>query len=219
MEDRLLNIDWDKIENFSEEDITYFLFLEGKSIEVIAKIRNLTRETVQKHIIDGKIKYRFLAKSKDEKALFEAIKNAGKLDKLTALNSLDEHNKNKLINYIRKNYIDMYTKDKEIAVWILGELKSSDNIDILRKAVVHNHVNVRRMAVSALGKIGVEASEGILIRTLEDNNPQVVMYSIKALMKIGSTKAIDKLKTIYLSTDKEYIKKSIEQYINTPRSD
>lgn len=219
MEERLLNVDWSKIDEFSDEEISYFLFVEGKSLEIIAKIRNINRETVQKHIIDGKIKYRFLAKSKDEKTLFEAIKSAGKLDKLTALNALDEENRRRLVEYIRKSYGDMYTKDKEIAVWILGEIKSIENMDIFRKASVHNHVNVRRMAVSALGKIGAQDSEDILIRTLEDENPQVVMYSIKALTKIRGTKAIDKLKKIHMSTDKEYIKKAIDEFMDTVRSD
>ena len=68
----------------------------------------------------------------------------------------------------------MKTKDKENAVWILGELEIKAVLDILIKASVHNHVNVRRMAVSAMGKIGDRSMEIVAIRALDDENPQVL---------------------------------------------
>lgn len=211
----LVKFDWNEINNFSEEDITYFLSLEGKDIEAICRIRNLTREEVQRHIIEGKIKYRFLAKSKDTKQLFETLCSMAKEDKLSLLKSLDDDNIEKLEQFIRDNYGNMISKSKENAVWILGELKSSSSLDILKKALVHNHVNIRRMAVSAMGKIGDKSLEDALIRALDDANPQVILYAIKSLMKIKSKKAFGKIKSIYENASKEYLKRGAEEYIKS----
>lgn len=213
MKKGLVKFDWNEIEDYSNEDITYFLFMEGKGIDSICRIRNIDRATVQNHIIEGKIKYRFLAKSKNSKEFFELIKSAGKRDKIEVLNSLDEENKKKLIQFIKDNYTDMYSKDKEAAVWILGELRDIGSLDVLIKASVHKFVNIRRMAVSAMGKIESEKCEVALIRALEDDNSQVVMYAIKALEKIKSAKAKVKIEHIKNTTKKEYLKAASEKYL------
>lgn len=210
----MININWSDIISYSDEDITYFLFLEGKSIESLCRIRNLNKETIQKHVLDGKIKYGILAKSNDEEELFQVISKSGKQDKIEALRYLNNLNKNKLVQFIRDNYADMKTKDKENAVWILGEIGDKTVLDILIKASVHNHVNVRRMAVSAVGKIGEKDMEKIAIRALEDQNPQVVMYAIKALIKIKSENAMEKIKEVYKKTEKDYIKRTAEEYFS-----
>jgi HEAT repeat protein len=209
----LINIDWQCSSNYSEEQISYFLFLEGKSMESICKIRNLDNSIVQKHIIDGKIKYRFLAKSNDPYELFMSIAKAGKEDKIYFLNSLLEGNKNKLVELIKTSYTDMMPKDKEAAIWILGELKEISCIDILIKASVYKFINVRRMAVSAMGKIGDNRAEGALLRALGDENPQVISYAIKSLGKIKSEKAIIKIKYIHDNTDKKYIIDAAEKFL------
>lgn len=210
----MINISWSDIISYSDEDITYFLFLEGKSIESLCRIRNLNKETIQKHVLDGKIKYGILAKSNDEEELFQVISKSGKQDKIEALRYLNDLNKSKLVQFIRDNYADMKTKDKENAVWILGEIGDKTVLDILIKASVHNHVNVRRMAVSAVGKIGEKDMERIAIRALEDQNPQVVMYAIKALIKIKSENAMEKIKEVYKKTEKDYIKRTAEEYFS-----
>jgi len=182
-------------------------------MESICKIRNLDNSIVQKHIIDGKIKYRFLAKSNDPSELFMSIAKAGKEDKIYFLNSLLEDNKNKLVGLIKTSYIDMMPKDKEAAVWILGELKEISCIDILIKASVYKFINVRRMAVSAMGKVGDIRAEGALLRALGDENSQVISYAIKSLGKIKSKKAITKIKYIHDNTDKKYIIDAAEKFL------
>jgi HEAT repeat protein len=209
----LIKFDWNEIDNLSNSEITYFLFLEGKSISAICKIRGLNREDVQKQIIEGKIKYRFLAKSKDAKALFETLCNAGKTDKLSVLNSLDDENKEKLLLYIKNEFTNMTSKNKEYALWIIGELKALGLVDIPLKSIVHKHVNIRRMAVSALGKIGDKTSEIALIRALEDENTQVVLYAINALKKIKSQRAKMKMKEIYERNNKEYLLRAAKEYL------
>lgn len=211
----LLKVDWNNIEKYSDEEITYFLFLEGKNIDTLCKIRNVSKEEVQNHIIHGKIKYSFFVKSQDEKELLKNIGKAGKLDKLSLLQSLEEDIKKNLLNYIKNNYADMPAKDKETAVWIVGELKAINCKDILLKGSVHKFINIRRMAISAMGKIANKDFEVPLMRALDDDNPQVVLYAIKALEKIESKKAIDKIKILEEKWDKNYIKNACENYIES----
>ncbi|BDR70577.1 PBS lyase [Clostridium tetani] len=211
----LLKVDWNNIEKYSDEEITYFLFLEGKNIDTLYKIRNISKEEVQNHIIHGKIKYSFFVKSQDEKELLKNIGKAGKLDKLSLLQSLGEDIKKNLLNYVKNNYADMPPKDKETAVWIVGELKAINCKDILLKGSVHKFINIRRMAISAMGKIANKDFEVPLMRALDDNNPQVVLYAIKALEKIDSKKAIDKIKILEEKWDKNYIKNACENYIES----
>jgi len=209
----LIKIDWNDIDNLTQSEVTYFLSLEGKSIAAIGKIRGLNREEVQKQLIEGKIKYRFLANSKNEKDLFGAICNAGKTDKLSFLSSISNENKEKLIKYIKNEFANMISKNKEYAIWIVGELKAQEVIEIPIKSIVHKHVNIRRMAVSALGKIEDKASETALIRALDDENLQVVLYAIKALKKLKSEKAIAKIKEIKEENDKDYIIRAAKEYL------
>lgn len=209
-----VKVNWDDIDLYSNEEITYFLFLEGKSINAICKIRNLDKSIVQKHIVEGKIKYRLLARSSNEKELIHNISKAGKMDKLDIINSLDEDTKNRLIHYIKNNYVDMYSRDKETAIWIIGELKERGCNEILTKASVHKFVNVRRMAISAMRKINDKSFERALIRALEDENPQVLLYAVKGLTEIKSDFAKEKVLDILQKTDKQYLKKACEVFLS-----
>lgn len=210
----LIKYDWNFIENYTNEEISYFLTLEGKSVDAVAKIRNLDRATVQKHIINCKIKYRYLVKSKSPMELFMSLKDVPKAERLLVLNGLDTVNRERLIHYICTSYMDMELKDKEAAIWVMGEMRSSTFLDLLIKATVNNHVSIRRMAVSALGKLGDIKALRALMRALGDKNPQVVSYAVKSLQKLNCREADEKVKLLYIRTDKAYIKKACEDYFN-----
>lgn len=215
MKKGLLNIDWNNTATLSNDDISYFLFLEGKSIETISLIRNMDKGIVQTGIINGKIKYRLLAKANNSPELFQTIALAGKDDKLQLLKNLDEVNKDGLTSFIKEGYQAFVVKDKEVAVWMLGELKKQDCYDILAKASVNKSVNLRRMAVSALGKMEDIKVESILLRALEDDNPQVIQYAIRALQKVKSIIGKEKVEEIIKVTDKDYLKRAAEEYISS----
>lgn len=214
MDTGLIKYNWNFIENYTDDEISYFLTLEGKTLDAVAKIRNLDRGTVQKQIINCKIKYRFLVKSKSSGDLFNSLKDVAKAERILVLNGLDTLNREKLINYICTSYMDMELKDKDAAIWAMGELRSTAAVDILIKATVNNHVNIRRMAVSALGKVGDLKGARALMRALDDKNPQVVSYAVKSLQKLNTRDADEKIKKLYHSTDKGYIKKACEDYLN-----
>lgn len=215
METGLIKFNWNFIENYTEEEISYFLTLEGKSVDAIAKIRNLDRGTIQKHIINCKIKYRYLVKSKSPGELFMSLKDVPKAERLLILNGLDTVNRERLTDYICRNYMDLVLKDKEAAIWIMGEMKNTVFLDLLIKATVNNHVSIRRMAVSALGKLADIKGLRALMRALNDDNPQVVSYAVKSLQKLNCREADEKIKLLYNKTDKAYIKKACEDYFNT----
>lgn len=213
MKDRLLNVDWSRCETFSDEDISYYLYLEGKSAEAVCRIRGKDRETVRSHILTGKIKYGMIANCSSMDELFQKLANSPKADKTGTLGCLDEELRAGLVDYIIRNYSNMRSREKETAVWILGETKLREGYGTLRKALVHNHINIRRMAVSAMGKTGDMFFETALIKALEDENPQVVCYAVKALDKLDSTAALGRIKEIYEKADKEYLKFAAENYL------
>lgn len=208
----LVNFNWDFISKYSNEEISYFLYLEGKSIETISIIRNLPKQEIQKHLISCKIKYRHLVKSDNIYELFKKLQNTPKNERIYVLNELDVVNKTKLIDYIINNHLDITLKEKEFGIWVLGELKAEKAVDFLIKCTVHKFVNIRRMSVSALGKIGNGSCERALLRALKDENHQVVSYAIKSLEKIKSENCKETIKEIYNSTDKDYLKKSCEDF-------
>lgn len=208
----LINIDWQNIDSISDEKITYFLFLEGKNIETICKIRKMDKITVQRQIIEGKIKYRMLSSSKDSGELLKKIINAGKDDKIQFLNNLSDDLREELITFIQNNYYEMNYSERAGAVWIIGELKAVSCLDILIKASVHKSVNIRRMAVSAMGKLEDTAAETALLKSLNDENPQVVLYAVKSLKKINSKAAVEKLKILASVSDKAYIINACKEY-------
>lgn len=214
MDTGLVKFDWNFIDTYSDEEISYFLTLEGKSLDVVAKIRNLDRATVQKHIINAKIKYRYLVKSNSMEELFRSLTGAVKDERIRVLNSLDKVNKEKLIYFLLKSYMELTLKEKEAAIWIMGETKNEKCLDILIKATVNNHVNIRRMSISALGKIGDKKAERALLRALDDTNGQVVTYAIKALKRINSNEAKAKVCELMTKADKEYVKKACENFLS-----
>jgi len=213
MVESLIHVEWDNAHEFSDEDISYYLYLEGKSADAVSKIRNVSKETVQSHIINGKIKYGIIARCKDITELFNTVLNSSKADKMGVLNYLGHDLQTELVKYIINSYADMLPREKETAVWILGELKHKESYHILIKASVHKHINIRRMAVSAMGKICDEYFETALIKALDDSNPQVILYSIKSLNKINSVKASFKIKNIYENSDKEYLKAAAGKWL------
>ena len=211
--DSLIKIQWDNIGKLSNEEISYYLYLEGKSAEAISIIRNITIETAKSHIINGKIKYGLIAKCRDIPELFNILLTSSKVDKNGIVDYMDSNLKEQLSKYIAGRYADMPPKEKETAIWCLGELKAKSGYNILVRASVHKFINIRRLAVSAMGKICDIYFEDALIKSLEDPNPQVVLYSIKALGKLSSKKAFEKISIIHESADKEYLREAAGKWL------
>ena len=177
-------------------------------------IRRLPKEEIQSHIIEGKMKYKVIEKASNPKELLDKLCKTPKNDKIYALNMLDEDIKNKLIEFVRKNYVNLYSKEKETALWIIGELKAEEAMDVLIKGAVHKFVNVKRMALSAMSKIGSKKGEAAVLRALSDENPQVVAYAIKALTSISPDEHSDKIEDIRMNSNNKGICAACDGYLN-----
>lgn len=199
-------ISWNDINNLSDSQITYLLYLEGKSINAICKIRNLEKSQVEKQLIECKIKYRIFEKSKSEKDIINNLKKCCKIERLSALQLLSQNDKEKLENYLLNNLFNCTKEDCLFYIWLLGELKSKKAVLPICAFLKSNDGNIKRICCSSLGKIGDISAEDNLISCLKDDRPQVVQYAIKALGKIKSKKAIPFLyEIINNKNQKDYI--------------
>lgn len=212
----LINIEYDKTEN---QDKSYLLFLEGKTINEISLIRGLDKNIIENQIINGKIKYRYLIKSKNIYELLVLLSNAGKEDKKETIKHFDSIIKNDFITYVNKYIDDLNNKYKQLIFWITGELRLIQLYGLMIKYSKYPDVGVRRMVVSAAGKMGDIQGESILIASLSDENPQVRLYAVKGLEKIKSKKAAACLINMKLNEEKEYIIRAINDYFNSIREE
>lgn len=209
MKQGLVNVKYDK-EN--EENISYFLFLEGKTINEISLIRGMDRNIVENQIINGKIKYRYLIKSKSIYELLVLLSNAGKEDKKETIKNFDISIKTEFILYVNKYIKELSYKYIQLIFWIAGELGLKELLGLMDEYSKYQDVGVRRMVISAVGKIGDIRGEDILINSLKDENPQVRLYAVKGLSKLKSNKAASYINNIKDYEEKEYILKAIEDY-------
>lgn len=206
-------MNWENYSEMSDSQITFNLYSEGKSVDLISKIRNIDKGTIQKQLLEYKMKNRYTARIKKPEDMFKIFANTNKNDKLNVLNSVDEKGREELLKFINRNYKTLNYTDKTTAAWIIGELKAEECLEVLKMASVHNAVSVRRMAVSAMGKINSPDLIHALVRALNDKNDQVALYAVNAFrkMKCGSVKE----KVVSLKGKrKEYIDRAIDSYIN-----
>lgn len=179
-------LSWDQIQEKEDEMITYLLYLEGKSIDLVSRIRNLSRETVENHIIHCKNALN-LEKQNIDDDFFIHLLASTKEERIKIINFLNEDEKLSLINYLmRKIPLIHNADDKMIALWIAGELKDPKLLPTIHKEINHKHGGVRRMVCSALGKIGSSHSIDVLHKSLQDVKPQVRQYAANALKTIGN---------------------------------
>ena len=184
-----ININLDNLHEATEEEITYYLFLNGYNVKNLMAIRRLPKEEIQRHIVEGKMKYKVIEKASNPKELLYKLCKTPKNDKIYTLNMLD--------------------KD------IKAQLKSEEAMDVLIKGAVHKFVNVKRMALSAMAKIGSKKGEAAVLRALEDENPQVVAYAIKALITINPEGHREKIQEIRRNSGNKGICMACDKYLGS----
>lgn len=202
---------WNAIDKMESFQISYLLYLEGKSINIISKIRNLPYNEVEKHIIEAKIKYH---KKKEEDKLIKII-SMQKEKRIEYINTFSMEEKENLAEQIYKRYIKFKNdEDRMILIWLIGELKKEKLIPFLLMELKSKNVNYRRLSISALGKIKSKEYKDILEKFFCDDNPQVRQYAIKSIKEIGDKSTIDKLKLVLNDkNEKEYVKRAATEAI------
>jgi vesicle coat complex subunit len=208
-------ISWDDAQKFDDCIITYMLYREGKTIEIIGRIRNISREKVEKDIIDAKIKLRTIQSDKNEKGLLDKVLELTKEERLRCIQEKPREELENFMEQIRKEYGSIKNpEDKAALIWLIGEIKDVSLIGLLSKDILHNNGNVRRMVCSALGKIGSEKALPILHKALSDDKPQVRQYAAKALRHIGNKASLHMLnEAIKKNHEKDYVKRAYLQSI------
>ncbi|KPU27990.1 hypothetical protein TR13x_01185 [Caloranaerobacter sp. TR13] len=198
---------WSNLKELKDYQITYLLYLEGRSVDEISIIRRMSKEQIERHILECKIN---LSKKISEEDLLIRIISLNKEDRLEYLNRMNKTEKEVLVMEIYKRYIRFKNiEDRMILIWLIGELKDKRLLPFIRMELRSKHVNIRRLCCSALGKIKDEKTKDWLEEALEDINPQVRQYAAKALKYIGNEETIDKLrKIITYEKEKDYVKKA-----------
>lgn len=212
------NVEWKDIENMSDSEITYLLYLEGKDIKTISKIRSMEKSIVEKHIIECKIKYRAFEGVRNTADIAKRLIRYGRDERLSVISKMSDGDKLELQKYARSMLFKSNREECSFYIWLLGEFKSTESIPAIITFLKCSDGNIKRICCSALGKIGSPASEEALLNCLVDNKPQVKQYAIKALGKIKSIRAVPILKKISCGNDeKDYVIRaavnSIEQIL------
>ncbi|SCY18238.1 HEAT repeat domain-containing protein [Alkaliphilus peptidifermentans] len=206
---------WNNVNSEDDFSITYLLYMEGKNIELISRIRNLPVEVIQEHIIQSKMLLKGKGKKSTDQSFFVELLAATKEERIRILEESSIDDKNELINYLKTAIGKINNaEDKMIAIWIAGQIKAISLLPILHAEAGHKHGGVRRMVCSALRKIPDKSNIEVLHRTLHDSKPQVRQYSAKALAEIGDEKTLKRLRGLINNPNElEYVKRSYQQAI------
>lgn len=202
---------WNNIKNIDDCFISYLLYKEGKSVEVISIIRNESVNKIEQDLIRSRI-FIQQRENKGERDFLLDIMSLTKGDRIDRINSLSEAEESKLVEEIYSRYTSFKTvEDRMILIWLIGELKSDRLLPFLRMELKSNRFNQKRLACSALGKLARQETRPWLHPLVDDPNPQVRQYAIKALGTIGNEETLGILRNRYLGEDKDYVKKAIEE--------
>ena len=193
-----MEISWDNINNLEDYFITYLLYREGKDVGKISRIRNISPEEVNDHLIKAKLEVKLNVKEiTEDKDILDRFLELDKNSRLVYIESFDE---NQLLNFKQKLYkrvlVEKNAEDLMILVWTIGELKDERFLKLLHSISSHRHSDVRRMAYSAMRKISSPKSLSYLHKGLYDSNPQSRQYCAKALGKLGNKYTVALLKDI-----------------------
>ncbi|MEW9121550.1 MAG: HEAT repeat domain-containing protein [Thermotaleaceae bacterium] len=208
------DLSWQHIQEGQDHLISYLLYKEGKDVHLIAKIRRLSIEEINHHLIQAK--WEVFYKGRTEKTLLERLIELDKGERKNILASMPAHEKRGLAKEILNRYGEIdHSEDKMLMIWLIGELGLGGLLKLVYGDVQHPHGNVRRLACSAIGKVGNESSLPYLHKALLDAKPQVRQYAAKALGKLGNKETILKIQyLLHNPREKDYVKRAFEEAID-----
>ncbi|OPJ56738.1 HEAT repeat domain-containing protein [Alkalithermobacter paradoxus] len=210
-----MEVVWQNIEKLKDYQITYLLYKEGKNTSQISKIRNISVEEVNRHLICAKQEIKQIPKI--EKDIITKFLEMDKESRINAINSLTNGESEILKKNLYKRIIkEDNAEDLMVLVWMCGELKDIRLLELVHLNSKHPHGGVRRMAYSAMGKIQSVESIRFLEKGLLDIKPQVRQYAAKSLSKIGDKESIRKLENLIKNPkEKEYVKRAFLDAIHS----
>lgn len=212
------DISWENVEQLTDQEITYLLYKEGKSIKAISLIRNIDKSLAEKQIIEFRMNNRIFESAMTTEDIIRNIKKCTREERSLTISRLPGETIKELETFALSRLFESCRDECNFLLYLLGEMKSKRAVPSIMVFLKSSDGNIKRAACSALGKIGdIRAEEG-LISALDDKRPQVREYAIKALGRIGSKKAIEQLKKIEVNPqEKDYVKRAARNVINEIR--
>lgn len=210
-----MEINWENVSEKEDFYISYLLYKEGKSIDLVSKIRNIPKDEASIHIIKAKDGLR---KKNTVKKITKNLDYILTLDKEERIEEIELMMEKDLLEVKRELYVRL-KREKNIdelmsLIWICGEMKDEKFLNLIHKASFHLNGNIRRMSYSAMKKIGSTRSLEFLHRGITDKKPQVRQYAAKSLELIGDDESLRRLKNLMDRKDeKEYVKRSFSMAI------
>ncbi|MCT4593382.1 MAG: HEAT repeat domain-containing protein [Anaeromicrobium sp.] len=204
-----IKFSWSNTQDLDDDTITYLLYKEGKSLELIGRIRNISLNEVKKQLVNAKARLR--SRKKEEKKLLDYLLEMSKTQRQKIIVNLSKEEKKSLAKDIYISYPNIKNYDDKLTlIWIVGELGVKKLLPLIYGEINHPFVNIRRVTCSAMGKLKYEKSKPYLMKFLRDSNPQVRQYAVKALGHIGDEKSKEILNEILRNPkEKAYVKRAI----------
>ena len=209
------DISWENIEKLTQQEITYLLYKEGKSIKAISIIRNIDKSVAEKQIIEFRMQNRIFESAMKTEDIIRNIKKCTREERSIAISKLPDEAIEELEAFSLSRLFESNRDDCSFLLYLLGEMKSRKAVPSIIVFLKSSDGNVKRAACSALGKIGdIKAEEGLMY-ALEDRRPQVREYAIKALGRIGSRNSRESLEKIISNPgEKDYVIRAAKNVLN-----
>ncbi|PAB58991.1 HEAT repeat domain-containing protein [Anaeromicrobium sediminis] len=204
-----IKFSWSNIQDLDDDTITYLLYKEGKSLELIGRIRNIGLNEVKKQLVNAKARFR--SNKREEKKLLDYLLEMSKDERQKIILNLSKEEKKSLAKDIYMAYPNIKNYDDKLTlIWIIGELGIKKLLPLIYGEINHPFVNIRRVTCSAMGKLKHEKSRPYLMKFLRDSNPQVRQYAVKGLAHIGDGRSKEVLNEILKNAkEKNYVKRAI----------
>lgn len=206
-----MKVDWKNLENIEDYFITYLLYKDSFTVSQISRIRNITIEEVNDHLIKSKMSLRKMGcdGNRRENGITEEYLTMDKEDRIKYIESLRDEELDLFKKKVYQGVLNTQNLDDLlIYIWSCGELRDEVFLKILYPLVNRKNVNIRRFSYSAIGKIGSEESRYTLELGLLDSSPQVRQYCAKYLSNVGNLDTVRILENLVKNKakfEKEYV--------------
>lgn len=212
-------LSWKGIEQMDEEEITYRLYLEGKTVLQIARIRNFSEEQVKQQLLTSK--KRIAMSKSDGRDLIERYLSLAKGEREQYLSSIQGIEREKFTKRLLDAFKEEHhVEDWMILVWTIGEMNLEELYGQLKFFSKHPHGNLRRMAFSSMGKTGCKEFLPYVVQGFRDSKAQVRQYAVIAFGKIGSEEDIVKVSDLKKDPkEQDYVLRAVDKAIENIRND
>lgn len=205
--------EWEKIETLSEEQISFLLYREGKTVMQIARIRGLSEQTVKQHLLISKKQNAGKNNEQRRLSLLETYLVMSKEQRQEYLGSLSrEEEKDLALELLEAANSNCQTEDLMVILWTVGEKKMQTLYSRLKFYCKHPHGNIRRICYSSMGKTGNAEFLPYVVQGFKDKKAQVRQYAVIAFGKLADETQLFMLDSLRRNKSEEaYVLRAAEK--------